>query len=98
VLNPTISTLEVLPGLYSFTYTPSITGLHTFYVASQIICVVEVVAKSAYTFLKNIEDESLGSWSWDKISGVMNLVRQDGTFLNSYTISDTNDAASRELH
>lgn len=97
VSSPAVSVTEIATGLYSLTYTPSSTGIYMFYAAGQIIDRVEVVTKSIYTFLRNIEDESLGSWSWDKTSGVLTLLRQDGGSLASFNVVDDSTTSSREL-
>lgn len=46
--------------------------------------------------LKNIEEEALGSWKWDKTCGNMEMFRQDGTTLATFKVIDTLDEASRE--
>lgn len=97
VSSPTVVVTEIVTGLYSLTYTPTSTGIYMFYAAGQIIDRIEVVTKSIYTFLRNIEDESLGSWSWDKTAGVLTLLRQDGGSFVSFNVIDDSTTASREL-
>lgn len=84
-------------GVFTLRYTPLSTGNYSVYVAGQIVGQLNVVAKSVYTFLKNIEDESLGSWSWDKQAGTLTMLRQDGTSLANYNVIETLLLASREL-
>jgi hypothetical protein len=83
-------------GLCKFTFTPTVTGIYTLYGQNSIIATVEVVAKSIATYLKNLEDEALGSWQWDKTAGVMTMVRQDGTQLAQFNVVDGLTASSRE--
>ena len=56
-----------------------------------------VVDRTVVSRLQTIEDGVLGSWSWDKISGTLTLLRQNGTTLASYKVIDTMTNASREL-
>ncbi len=94
---PTYTITEIpTTGIYVFTYTPSSTGKYVVRVAGAIIGYVDVVTKTALTFLKNIEDECLGSWTWNKQAGTLAMLRQDGTELANFTVEETLTAASRE--
>lgn len=84
------------PGLYAYTYIPTITGRTALLFNGSMIAYVDVVTKSVYTSLKNIEDEALGSWTWDKSLGELKLLRQDGTDLASFDVVDNQTSASRE--
>lgn len=97
VPNPSVSYTEVSAGFYRLNYTPTSTGIYTFHVASQIPAQVEVVTKTIYSYLRNIEDEAMGSWQWDKTSGVLTMVRQDGSELAKFNIVDNLTTSSREL-
>jgi hypothetical protein len=98
VTSPSITITEYsTTGVFVFRYTPLATGTYLVYVAGQIIGQINVVAKLAYTYLKNIEDESLGSWSWNKQTGTLNMIRQDGSPLTNYNVVETLTLASREL-
>lgn len=83
-------------GLCNFTFTPTSTGTYTLYADSAIQATVEVVSKTKLSFLQNLEDESLGSWTWDKTSGALALLRQDGTALASFNVVDNLTTSSRE--
>jgi hypothetical protein len=97
VSNPLTTTYaEIGHGLYVATFTPTVTGLYTFFIERQIQGVYKVVVKSAYTFLQNIEDEAIGSWSWDKNTGVLTFTRQDGTTMAGFAVVDTLVTASRQ--
>lgn len=78
------------------TFTPNATGVWSIYAFAGMQFKVRVVAKSLYTFLANVEDEALGSWSWDKETGVLTVLRQDGTVLATHNVVDTLVASSRE--
>ena len=84
-------------GLCNFTFTPTATGLYTLYAGGAVQATIDVVTKSAYDFLLNLEDEALGSWQWDKTAGTLTLVRQGGSSFATYTIVDNLTEASREL-
>lgn len=87
--------VEIGSGLYTLTFTPTSTGIYTIFVQNQIIA-INVVAKSVYTFLQNIEDEAIGSWQWDKTAGTLSLLRQDGSSFVSFNVVDNMSTASRE--
>jgi hypothetical protein len=92
---PTWSLTEVGGGLYSLTFTPSVVGWWSIFVQSQLIN-FQVVLRDFYTMLRNIEDESVGSWQWDKVAGTLVMVRQDGTTLGTFSVVDNANSASRE--
>ena len=98
VLNATSVTASRLDsnGLVSFSFTPTTSGVYYVYSENTLIAVVEAVTKSVRTYLQNIEDEALGSWTWNKNTGALQLLRQDGTILGNYTVVDTLDNSSRE--
>lgn len=83
-------------GLSNFTFTPTTTGTYTLYGDSQVIATVEVVTRTAKSYLANLEDEAMGSWQWDKASGSLNMLRQDGTALASFQVIDDLTTSSRE--
>ncbi len=81
---------------WSVSFTPTSTGVYSVYAFGVIQYRVKAVTKSLYDFLKNVEDEALGSWSWNKSTGVLTVLRQDGTTLATHTALDSLTAASRE--
>lgn len=83
-------------GLVSFSFTPTVSGVYYVYAENTLVSCVEVVSKSVRTYLQNIEDEALGSWTWDKNTGALQLLRQDGTVLGNYSVIDSLDNSSRE--
>jgi hypothetical protein len=62
----------------------------------QIFGYVDVVSRSLDSYLKNIEDEALGSWTWDKQAGTLTMLKQDGTQLAIFNVVDNLTTASRE--
>lgn len=92
---PTINYTEIGYGLYTLSITPSVTGIWTIFIEGKLYT-IEVVARDIYSILRNLEDESLGSWSWDKTTGILTALRQDGSELATFTVSDTLETASRE--
>jgi hypothetical protein len=84
------------PGIYIATYTPTVTGRQGILFNNDLVAYVEVVTRSVYSSLKNLEDEALGSWVWDKQLGKLNMLRQDGTPLASFDVVENLTTASRE--
>jgi len=89
------TTTEIGNGLYTITFTPTTTGYYTLFIQQAIAAGFNVVSRNLYSFLQNIEDEALGSWSWDKVGGVLTLVTQTGTPLASFAVTDNLTIASR---
>ena len=83
-------------GLSRVTFTPQSTGLYMVFAFDEIQVLVDVVPRTSESYLKNIEDESLGSWVWDKTTGHLEMIRQDGTTLANYAVTDSLTESSRE--
>ncbi len=97
VVNPNFTIIESgTPGVYVYSFIPTSTGRTCLVFQGAILAQVEVITKSIYSSLKNIEDESLGSWTWDKTLGELVLLRQDGTILAQFDVTDTPTTATRE--
>lgn len=82
--------------LFSLTFTPTISGIYKICMAGIVLPEFEVVSKTSQTILQNLEDESLGSWTWNKTTGVLSLLRQSGSVLATFNAADSLVAASRE--
>jgi hypothetical protein len=96
-VTPVVSFASAGAGpLYNFTFTPATTGTYLLYAFGAIQGVVNVVTQSLYTITRNIQDESLGSWQWDKVAGTLVMLRQDGTTLAQFTVVDNLTNSSRE--
>lgn len=97
VTTPTVTIADLgVQGLYNFTFTPQSTGVYVLYAYGAIQARIEVISRSVFSYLQNIEDESIGSWRWDKVAGTLSMLRQDGTALASFTVIDNLTEASRE--
>jgi hypothetical protein len=81
---------------WRITFTPTATGIYSFYAFGSIQLQAQSVAKSTSGVLANIEDEALGSWTWDKETGVLTVLRQNGTTMATHNVVDTLTTASRE--
>lgn len=82
--------------IWTVTFTPNATGVWSLKAWAVIHYRVNVVTKSLYDYVKNTEDEALGSWSWDKDTGVLTMLRQDGTALATFNVADGLSLSSRE--
>jgi hypothetical protein len=78
VLSPSLTLLEVSPGYYVLTFTPSASGNYGIFLDNKIVARVEAVQRTTQSILKNLEDEALGSWVWDKNANTLVMTRQDG--------------------
>lgn len=93
-----IPVINLVTGtVYSIAFTPSSTGVYDVIVDNEIIATFEIVGRSVFDFLQNIEDEALGSWEWNKTSKVMTLFRQDGSELVRYNTDDTLEEAFQRI-
>lgn len=78
-------------------FTPVSSGLYTVVLTDGSIAAhVDVVARSSVSYLKNIEDEALGSWTWNRVDGTLQVLRQDGSELANFAVVDTQTESSRE--
>lgn len=93
-ITPTFA--EIGGGLYTISFTPDSTGVYCIFIQGEIACSINVTDTDLHASLANIEDQALGSWSWDKVKGTMTMYRQNGTVLASYLVKDSLTAASRD--
>ena len=96
VSSPTVVLTEVATGFYKMTYTPTVTGTYYVRVAGSVVLCAEVVDKLPMTYWKNIEDEALGSWTWDKTAKTLVMLRQNVTQLATFELEETLTVASIE--
>lgn len=94
-ISPSPIFTEIGGGLYVITFTPSTTGVYSLFIQGEIAASINVVVKDVYTSLANIEDQALGSWSWDKVKGTMTMYKQNGTVLATFLVKDSLTIASR---
>lgn len=95
-LSPTPTYTEIGSGVYTLNFTPSSTGRLIIFLEGRVQVDVEIVTKTLAGALRDISDESLGSWSWNKVSGLLTLYKSDSSVLATYNVVDTLDTASRE--
>ena len=91
----TFTTSEIGFGLYTLTITFPTTGTWSIFIEGQVLTFDVVDATLAET-LKDLADEALGSWSWNKLTGTLSLLRRDGSALSSFTVTDSSNSASKE--
>lgn len=48
-----------------------------------------------YETINQIKDEAVGSWQWDKETGILTLLDEDGNQLTTYTVVDGQTSTSR---
>lgn len=87
---------EVGNGVYLINFTPTISGHYDLFIEQAFQGRFEVVAKTQLGYLKDLADESLGSWTWNKNTGLLTLLRQDASTLATFNVVDGLDLASRE--
>lgn len=87
---------EIGSGLYTINFTPVVSGLLSIFIEQTLIRDIEIVNRTNTVILQNLEDDTLGSWTWDKALGTLNVIRQDGTPLANFKVIETTSNASRE--
>ena len=92
----TFTYAEVGGGFYIATFTPTVSGKYTLFIEGQVQARFEVVSKTIRTLLSNLEDEALGSWTWDKNTKVLTFYRQDASVMATFDMQDGLEEASRE--
>lgn len=93
---PTVTPVAGTDNRWKLTFTPTVTGTYSIYAFSTLQLTMQCVNKSLYSFLENVEDEAMGSWTWDKQTGVMTMLRQNGTTMATFDVKDTLTDAYRE--
>jgi len=87
---------EIGGGLYTMNFTPTTTGDWAIFIGGAVQLRFSVVTKLTAATLSDIVEEALGSWTWDKSSGLLTLLRNDGSTLATYTVTDTLQESVRE--
>lgn len=95
VVTPTYTTPEIGNGLYVFTFTPTSTGKYSVFVGG-LTYNFEIVSRTLQNVLGDVFDAVVGSWSWNRATGLLTLFRGDGSTLATYSVVETPDLASRE--
>lgn len=95
IVSVTPSVTEIGSGLYVLNFTPAATGKWTVFIEGQTQT-VEIVSRTLQNVLGDVLDVGVGSWSWDKATGLLTLFKADSSVLATYTVVDTPQMASRE--
>ena len=96
VVEPSFVFLEIGGGLYTVTFTPTTTGVFSIFIEGKLLPEFQVVSKLTQERIKDLEEVELGSWTWDKSTGSLTLIRQDSSTLATFQVVDTVESASRE--
>lgn len=88
---------EIGEGLYTIDATFTETGVYTLFVEQVIAACITVRERTLLSYLVNLEDESLGSWEWNKATNVLTLYRIAGTVLGTFNMVDSTTTASRAV-
>jgi hypothetical protein len=92
----TFTTTSLGNNAWQVTFTPTVSGVYTFTAYGAVQFRAMCANKSLYTYLGNLEDEALGSWSWNKATGVLTVLRQNGSVLATHNLIDDLATSSRE--
>lgn len=94
-ITPTFTHIGSTVG-WTTSFTPNATGLYSLYAFGTIQLRVTCVSKLTAQMVANLEDEALGSWTWDKVTGTLTILRQNGSVMATHTALDSLTASSRE--
>lgn len=92
---PTLT--EFGDGLYSLAFVLAEAGYYAVCVEGIVYAYLIAVTKSSNDILQDLNDVTLGSYRYDKETGLLTLYRQTGGVLTTYTVVDNNQQTSREL-
>lgn len=92
--SPTFS--EIGSGVYTVNFVPAVTGSWSIFIEGAIQKEFSVVSRTLYGLVQDLTDEALGSWTWNKSSGVLTVLRSDSSVLATYNVLDSVQNASRE--
>lgn len=83
-------------NIWKITFTPTATGNYAVYAFGSVQFQGTCVTRSLYSSLSVLEDTAVGSWQWNKQTGLLTLLRQNGAVLATYNVVDNSTSASRE--
>ncbi len=95
-ITPAPTYTEIGSGVYTMNFTPNSTGELTIFIEGGIQVRATVVTKTLRSLVTELSYEALGSWSWDKLTGLLTLYKADSSVMSTYTVVDTLTSASRE--
>lgn len=93
----TVSVINAPANLYNLIFTPTSVGKWAVFLEGKVQFYIDVVDRGLFDILSVLENEALGSWRWDKTTGVLTLYKIDGSDLQAYNIVETDLESSREL-
>jgi hypothetical protein len=93
---PVVTAVPGTDNRWKLTFTPTSSGTHSVYAFGIVQATFKAVNKSLYDYLLNLEDDALGSWTWNKSTGLMTVLRQNGNQLCTFDVKDSLTEASKE--
>jgi hypothetical protein len=96
VTSPTVTAVAGTDNRWKLTFTPTSSGTYSVYAFGVVQSTLKTVNKSLYDYLLNLEDDALGSWTWNKSTGLMTVLRQNGNQLCTFDVQDSLTEASKE--
>lgn len=84
-------------GLYSLSFVFTESGYYAICIEGAIYAYFKVVTRGSNDILQDLDDSSLGSYLYNKETGLLTLLRKSGSELAKYTVVDNNQQTSREL-
>lgn len=84
-------------GLYALSFVLNEAGYYAICIEGNIYAYLTVVTKGTNDMIQDLDDVALGSYLYDKETGLLTLYRQSGSILATYTVVDNNQQTSREL-
>lgn len=98
VFNTTpVAVSEIGQGFYTASITPIDTGTYSVFIDTRLVAYIDVHDKTTRDVIRNIEDEALGNWQLNKISGELTLYRKNGQELAKFNVRSTSSSDSRTL-
>jgi hypothetical protein len=83
-------------NVWRVTFTPTTADVYTLYAFEEIQVRLQATTKGLESYLRNLEDEALGSWSWNKTTGLLTMLRQNGSPLATFDVVENTVESSRE--
>ena len=95
-ITPAPTWTELGGGMYTMNFIPDVAGEWYIFIQGSFQIKFTVVIKTMLSILDDLKDVSLGSWSWNKTTGLLTLYKASGVVMSTYNILDNADQASRE--
>lgn len=82
-------------GIYSVVFSATATGNYYVSYRGLVVAHIRVESQDIMSLVKDIQDEALGSWVWNKAAGTLTMIRSSGTTLSTYSVVDSLTTSSR---